>query len=159
MFLLDTDVSVYFLVGEFGVERNIVAKHTEGLFLCWPGYFELVSIAKQSLLRYSGVRLQDVNTFIDQLVRDVLPMTWFEWQQYEEIVTTLANNGKLRQDRFGLFHPATGQELRQPGRMDIAIAATALRHNLTIATRNARDFQSIQVFFPALKLDTTWCAT
>jgi tRNA(fMet)-specific endonuclease VapC len=52
-------------------------------------------------------------------------------------------------ERFAVVRGQLSRQLRQQiGDLDLLIAATALEHNLTLLTRNGRDFQHI----PGLKL-------
>ena len=52
-------------------------------------------------------------------------------------------------ERFGIVRGQLSRQLRQQiGDMDLLIAATALEHDLTLLTRNVRDFQHV----PDLKL-------
>jgi predicted nucleic acid-binding protein len=47
-------------------------------------------------------------------------------------------------ERFGMIRGALPRQIRQQiGDMDLLIAATALEHDLTLLTRNIRDFSQI----------------
>jgi predicted nucleic acid-binding protein len=53
-------------------------------------------------------------------------------------------------ERFAIVRGSLPRSVRhQIGDMDLLIAATALEHNLTLLTRNLRDFQHI----PGLKIN------
>jgi predicted nucleic acid-binding protein len=55
-------------------------------------------------------------------------------------------------ERFGQVRGALPRQIRQQiGDLDILIAATCLEHNLTLLTRNLKDFQKI----PSIKLYQT----
>lgn len=139
-YLLDTDVlsaSAPAARPSTGVV-NWLSEHTDRLAISTVSVAEIVSgVAK---LRREGAsrRASDLTAWVDRVLRlygsRILPLD--------------VESGKLTGD---YLDRARGAGLA-PGFADMAIAASAQRHGLTLATRNARHFQhlGIAVFDPFL---------
>lgn len=75
-------------------------------------------------------------------------LRWPVWQLFCKAKDILPLTAAIM-ERFGIVRGQLSRQLRrQIGDMDLLIAATALQHDLTLLTRNVRDFQHV----PDLKL-------
>lgn len=126
-YLLDTDWIVDVLNGREAATETLLKLAPSGLAVSLISYGELYEGAYFS--RDPQTALDVLRTFLQG--KEVLPLTPAIMEQFALIRGRLSK--KLRQ---------------QIGDMDLLIAATALRHDLTLLTRNLKDFQHI----PDLKL-------
>lgn len=127
LYLLDTDWIVDALHGQRAAGQTLVDLAPQGLAVSLISYGELVEGAFYAA--DSQAALAGLHTFLQG--KELLPLT-------TEIM-----------ERFGIVRGALPRAIRrQVGDMDLLIAATALEHDLTLLTRNLRDFQHI----PDLKL-------
>jgi predicted nucleic acid-binding protein len=126
-YLLDTDWVVDILNGQEKVIHTVLELAPAGLAISIITYgelFEGAAFAHDPALALAGLR-----AFLKR--KDILPLT------------------QPVMERFAHIRGSLPQQVRQQiGDLDILIAATCLEHNLTLLTRNLKDFQQI----PHLKL-------
>ena len=126
-YLLDTDWIVDVLHGQEAATQTLLELAPSGLALSMITYGELYEGAYYA--RDPETALAGLRDFLEG--KDILPLT----------LAIL--------ERFAIVRGALPRPIRrQLGDLDILIAATALEHDLTLLTRNLRDFQHI----PNLKL-------
>ncbi len=127
LYLVDTDWIVDTLHGQPPATQTLVDLAPQGLAVSLISYGELYEGAYYA--RDPQVALTGLRTFLQG--KDLLPLT------------------AAIMERFGITRGQLSRQVRQQiGDMDLLIAATALTHNLTLLTRNLRDFQLV----PGLKL-------
>ena len=127
LYLLDTDWIVDVLHGQESATQTLLELAPSGLAVSIIAYGELYEGAYYS--RQPETALAGLNAFLEE--KEVLPLTL------------------AIMERFAIVRGALPRSVRQQvGDMDILIAATSLEHDLTLLTRNIRDFQHI----PDLKL-------
>jgi predicted nucleic acid-binding protein len=126
-YLLDTDWIVDVLHGQEQATQTLLELAASGLALSMMTYGELYEGAYYA--REPEPALAGLRDFLAG--KDILPLTL------------------AIMERFAIVRGALPRPIRrQVGDLDILIAATALEHDLTLLTRNLRDFQHI----PHLKL-------
>ena len=126
-YLLDTDWIVDVLNGQGASIQSLVKLAPSGLAVSLISYGELYEGAYFSRDPQTAVEI--LRTFLQG--KELLPLT--------PAIT----------EQFALIRGLLSKRLRQQiGDMDILIAATALHHDLTLLTRNLKDFEHI----PDLKL-------
>jgi predicted nucleic acid-binding protein len=122
MILVDTDWVIDALNGKHSALVTLRELAPDGLALSVVSYGELYQGAAYGREPVSA--LQALHDFVDG--KDLLPVT-----------AAIAA-------RFGILRGHLPRHLRQQiGDMDLMIAATALTHDLTLLTRNRRDFENI----------------
>jgi predicted nucleic acid-binding protein len=121
-YLLDTDVAVSWLRGVERAQERVRAAAREGLGISYVSVAEL----------YEGVHLSSDRQRSEQQLDDLL----FGLDLVHLDLETAAVFGRER------------ARLRRSGNiiadLDILIAASALRHNVTLLTNNRRDFERIE---------------
>ena len=126
-YLLDTDWIVDCLNGQPQAIETLLDLVPDGLALSLITYGELYQGAHYA--RDPQIALRGLRAFLRG--KQLLPLT------------------KAVMEQFALVRGALPRQvLQQVGDMDLLIAATALHHDLTLLTRNLRDFRLI----PELKL-------
>jgi len=121
-YLIDTDWIVDVLKGQTLATQTLLELAPQGLSVSLISYGELYEGAYYA--RDPKGSLTSVQVFLEG--KDILPLT-------TEIT-----------ERFAVVRGGLPRRLRnQVGDMDLLIAATALTHNLTLLTRNIRDFENI----------------
>jgi tRNA(fMet)-specific endonuclease VapC len=126
-YLLDTDWIVDILTGQEKAIKTILELTSSGLALSIITYGELYEGA--AFARDPAPALAGLRAFLKG--KAILPLT-------QPIM-----------ERFAQIRGSLPRPIRQQiGDLDILIAATCLEHNLTLLTRNLKDFQKI----PDLKL-------
>lgn len=119
-YLVDTDWVIDVFNGQQAATDWLLSLAPRGLFLSVVTYGELYEGAHYS--RDPGTTLPQLQTFL--MGKVLLPVTL------------------PIMERFGVMRGSLPRNLRQQiGDMDVIIAATAIHHNLTVLTRNVRDFQ------------------
>lgn len=135
LYLLDTDWIVDVLNGQEPAIQTLMELVPDGLALSLISYGELYEGAYFS--RDPQTALEVLHTFLQG--KEILPLS-----------TAIM-------ELFALIRGRLPKRLRQQiGDMDILIAATALHHNLTLLTRNLKDFQHIpdlQIYQPGQHTD------
>ncbi len=122
LYLLDTDWIVDVLNGQELAIQTLIDLVPSGLALSLISYGELYEGAYYS--RNPQTALEVLHTFLQG--KEILPLT------------------PAIMEEFALIRGRLPKRLRQQiGDMDILIAATALQHDLTLLTRNIKDFQHI----------------
>lgn len=125
--LIDTDWIIDVLHDQDVAARTLEALAPRGIAVSLISYGELYQGSYYA--RNQDEALAGLRAFLDG--KDLLPPT-----------TSIM-------ERFGIVRGLLTRQLRQQiGDMDLIIAATALTHDLTLVTRNVRDFQHI----PDLKI-------
>lgn len=125
--LVDTDWIIEVLHGQPVAIQTLEQLAPAGLAVSLVSYGELYEGAYYA--RDSEASLDGLRVFLEG--KDVVPPTM------------------AVMERFAILRGQLSRQLRnQIGDMDLLIAATALTHDLTLVTRNLRDFQHI----PNLKL-------
>lgn len=127
LYLVDTDWIIDALHGQAAAVATLVDLAPQGLAVSVISYGELYEGAYYA--REPQVALSGLQTFLQG--KDLLPLTGAIMEHFG-----LVRGGLSRQQRH------------QIGDMDLLIAVTALAHDLTLLTRNLRDFQLV----PDLKL-------
>jgi tRNA(fMet)-specific endonuclease VapC len=126
-YLLDTDWIVDILTGQEKAIKTILELTASGLALSIITYGELYEGA--AFARDPAPALAGLRSFLKG--KTILPLT-------QPIM-----------ERFAQIRGSLSRPIRQQiGDLDILIAATCLEHDLTLLTRNRKDFQQI----PNLKL-------
>jgi predicted nucleic acid-binding protein len=126
-YLLDTDWIIDCLSGQTQATQTLLQLAPNGLALSVITYGELYQGAYYA--RDPRVALRGLRQFLRG--KPILPLT------------------RAVMERFAIVRGALPRQLQhQLGDMDLLIAATALQHDLTLLTRNLRDFQHI----PGLRL-------
>lgn len=126
-FLLDTNILLYAFKGQGGCRERINLAPAECLAISSITVFELeFGLAKSN----SPSRLR---AFLQKLLRRSELLTLDE--------PSAAQSGRLR-----AYLAALGQPI---GPYDLLIAGIALAHNLTLVTRNTREFERV----PGLKIE------
>ncbi len=126
-YLVDTDWIVDVLHGNEPAIQTLLELAPQGLAISLISYGELYEGAYYA--PNPQVALEGLGTFLQG--KELLPLT-----------TAIM-------ERFGILRGQLTRSLRrQIGDMDLLIAATAITHDLTIVTRNLRDYQPI----PGVKL-------
>lgn len=121
-YLLDSDWAIDVLNGQSGALDLLLRLEPSGIALSIISYGELYQGAYYG--RNPEDRLVDLATFL----------------QGKEII---APNVQVM-ERFGIIRGLLSPHFRrQIGDMDFLIAATAMVHDMTLVTRNIRDFQHI----------------
>jgi predicted nucleic acid-binding protein len=121
-YLIDTDWIVDVLHGQEQATQTLLELASSGLALSMMTYGELYEGAYYA--RDPESALAGLRDFLEG--KDILPLTL------------------AIMERFAIVRGALPRPIRrQLGDMDILIAATALEHDLTLLTRNRRDFQHI----------------
>ncbi len=127
VYLIDTDWIIDALHGQATALQTLIDLAPQGLAISHLTYGELYEGAQYS--RTSAADIAALQTFLDGI--ELLP-------------TTVAI-----MERFAVLRGSLTAHLRrQIGDIDLLIAATALTHDLTLITRNRKDFQHV----PGLKL-------
>ena len=122
VYLLDTDWIVNVLHGQEAAIQTLLELASSGFAVSIITYGELYEGAYYA--RQPEPALAGLNAFLEG--KEVLPLTL------------------AIMERFAIVRGALPRSIRrQIGDMDILIAATALEHDLTLLTRNLRDFQHI----------------
>jgi tRNA(fMet)-specific endonuclease VapC len=118
--LIDSDWAIDVFNGQQTAITTLISLAPHGLFLSVVTYGELYEGAYYS--RDPPTALRQLQTFLTG--KTLLPVT------------------PAIMERFGVMRGSLTRNLRQQiGDMDIVIAATAIHHNLTLLSRNVRDFQ------------------
>jgi len=131
-FLIDSDWVIDVLNGQQPAIDTLIALAPQGLFLSVATYGELYEGAYYS--RDPQATLGQLRTFLAG--KTIVPAT------------------PPIMERFGIIRGSlTRNQRQQIGDMDIVIAATAIHHDLTLLSRNVRDFQPL-VDTHHLKLST-----
>jgi predicted nucleic acid-binding protein len=118
--LIDSDWAIDVFNGQQTAITTLISLAPHGLFLSVVTYGELYEGAYYS--RDPPTALGQLQTFLTG--KTLLPVT------------------PAIMERFGVMRGPLTRNLRQQiGDMDIVIAATAIHHNLTLLSRNVRDFQ------------------
>jgi tRNA(fMet)-specific endonuclease VapC len=121
-YLVDTDWVVDVLHGQSGATQTLLELAPQGIGISIISYGELYEGAYYA--HNQRVALAGLTAFLSG--RQLLPLT------------------KAIMERFGIVRGQLTRSVRQQlGDMDLLIAATALHHNLTLLTRNFKDFQHI----------------
>lgn len=121
-FLVDTDWIIDSLHGRQNARDTLVALNPHGIAISVISYGELYHGAIHG--RDPEAALADLAAFIQGKV--LLPVT------------------KSIAERFGVLRGSLSRQTRdQVGDLDLLIASTAMVHDLTLPTRNQRDFQLI----------------
>lgn len=119
VYLIDTDWIIDVLHGNADAEQTLLDLTPEGLGISLITYGEQYEGAHYA--RNPQHALNGLRAFLRD--KDLLPLT-------SEIM-----------ERFAITRGQLSQPVRQQiGDMDLLIAATALHHDLTLVTRNTRDF-------------------
>jgi predicted nucleic acid-binding protein len=126
-YLLDTDWVVDVLNGQDTAIQTVLELAPSGLAISIITYGELYEGA--AFAHDPQPALAGLRAFLKG--KDILPLTQAVMERFAQI-------------RGSLPRPVR----QQSGDLDILIAATCLEHNLTLLTRNLKDFQQI----PDLKL-------
>ena len=131
-YLVDSDWAIDVLNGRSEAIEMLDVLEPSGIALSIISYGELYQGAYYG--RNPEAALTDLETFLDG--KEIIAPTFSIMQ------------------RFGIVRGQLPRELRrQIGPMDFLIASTALVHDLTIVTRNLRDFEHIpglQIYEPDL---------
>ena len=127
LYLLDTDWIVDVLHGQESATQTLLELAPSGLALSIITYGELYEGAYYS--RDPEPALAGLHTFLEG--KEILSLTLAVMERFALVRGKLPRNLK-----------------EQIGDMDLLIGATALEHDLTLLTRNLKDFQHI----PDLKL-------
>ena len=126
-YLVDTDWIVDVLNDQPNAIQTLLNLAPDGLAVSLISYGELYEGAYYA--RNPHLAIAKLSTFL--IGKQLLPLT------------------PSIMERFGIVRGQLSRQLRQQiGDMDLLIAATALHHDLTLMTRNLRDFRHI----PNLKL-------
>ena len=120
-YLLDTNICIYFLKGQFDLHKNIEAAGSENCFI------SEITIAE---LKYGVEHSNQVIKNRETLAKfqnkfTILPI-FAALDVYAKEKARLKKKGKLLDD------------------FDLLIGATAISNNLTLATRNVRDFERLE---------------
>ncbi|MBI4507282.1 MAG: type II toxin-antitoxin system VapC family toxin [Chloroflexi bacterium] len=127
LYLVDTDWIVDCLHGQEDATQTLLELAPQGLAVSIISYGELFEGAYYA--RDPQAALEGLQSFL--LGKDLVGVT------------------RSIAERFGIVRGELPRSLRrQIGDMDMLIAATALAHDLTLLTRNLRDFSHV----PGLKL-------
>jgi tRNA(fMet)-specific endonuclease VapC len=121
-YLVDTDWAIDVLHSDQQATETLLRLAPEGLAVSYVTYAELYEGSF-----YAQAQERDLQGLRDFLAgKDLLPLT-------TEVM-----------ERFAILRGALSRPHRQQiGDMDLFIASTALTHNLTLLTRNVRDFQLV----------------
>jgi|SRR5579884_84158 len=129
-YLVDTDWIIDALHHRSPSSQTLINLAPQGLAVSLISYGELCEGAHYA--RDPGAAIAGLHTFLEG--KDLLPLT------------------RAIMERFGILRGGLARQIRnQVGDLDLLIAATALTHNLTLLTRNIRDFRHI----PDLRLFLT----
>lgn len=121
-YLIDTDWIVDVLHGQPTAVETLVDLAPQGLAVSLISYGELYEGAYYARLPQPA--LAGLRVFLQG--KELLPLT------------------PAIMERFGIVRGQLPRQVRQQvGDMDLLIAATALTHELTLLTRNLRDFQHV----------------
>jgi tRNA(fMet)-specific endonuclease VapC len=127
LYLIDTDWVVDCLNDQEPAVRTLAALSGDGLAVSLISYGEQYQGAHYG--RDPQAQIEGLREFLQD--KDLLALT------------------ERTMEHFAVVRGQLSRQLRQQiGDLDLLIAATALEHNLTLLTRNVRDFQNI----PGLKL-------
>ena len=127
LYLIDTDWVVDCLNDQEPAVRTLAALSGDGLAVSLISYGELYQGAHYG--RDPQAQIEGLREFLQD--KDLLALT------------------ERTMEHFAVVRGQLTRQLRQQiGDLDLLIAATALEHNLTLVSRNVRDFQHI----PGLKL-------
>lgn len=119
-YLVDTDWAIDVFNGQQAATDWLISLSPHGLFLSVVTYGELYEGVHYS--RDPRTALAQLQTFLTGKV--VLPVTSPIMERFRVMRGSLPRNVR-----------------KQVGDMDAIIAATAIHHNLTVLTRNVRDFK------------------
>lgn len=120
-YLLDTNICVYFIKGQFDLENKILKAGLGSCYLSEITIAELLFGVENSLPERRFKNLQRVQTFKASFLGRILPIS--------ECIEEYAKQ-KAQLMRIG----------RRTEELDIFIGATAISHGLTLVTRNTKDF-------------------
>lgn len=126
-YLLDTNICVHFLKAEYDLEIKINAVSLHNCFISELTIAEMLYGLAKCEPTYAAQQRQYITQLQRLFAARVLPIaTAFERYGFEK--------AKLMQQ------VKQGQLPKYPGEFDVLIGCTALVHNLTLVTRNTRDF-------------------
>lgn len=120
-YLLDTNICVYFIKGQFDLENKILKAGLRSCYLSEITIAELLFGVENSLPERRFKNLQRVQTFKASFLGRILPIS----ESLEEYAKQ-----KAQLMRIG----------RRTEELDIFIGATAISRGLTLVTRNTKDF-------------------
>lgn len=140
-YLLDTNIRVHFLKAEHDLEAKILAVGLHNCFISELTIAEMLYGLAKCEPTYTAQQRQYITQLQQLFNARALPIaTVFERYGPEKV--------QLMQQ------VKQGQLTKYPGEFDVLIGCTALVHNLTLVTRNTRDF----IAMPGILLED-WTAT
>jgi predicted nucleic acid-binding protein len=113
-----------------------------------PRVLEWMEEADESLLYLSVLTLGEVRkglAGLPQSKRRTRLESWLELELQARFSGRILPINAIVADRWGVLAAAAKRNGRSLSAIDGLLAATALQHNLTIVSRNVRDFASTQV--------------
>src|SRR5579864_1204731 len=113
-----------------------------------PRVLEWMEMADESLLYLSVLTIGEIRkrmAGMPQSKRRTRLETWLEIELQARFSGRILPIDGAVADRWGLLAAEAKRKGKALSTIDGLLAATALRHNLTVVSRNARDFTSAQV--------------
>jgi len=121
MFLLDSDISIFFMKGQAGVKAHFAKYGPATIFLSSVSYHELL---------YGALRSSAVERHLSAVAAFVAPLTVLPFTS-----SSADYSSRVRQDLA-----ARGKTI---GPLDTLIAGHALEHQLTLVTANPVEFSRV----------------
>ena len=120
-YLLDTNIWIHFIKGQFGLNEKV---EEVGLHNC---YVSIITIGELHFGAANSQRVEENTERINNLFKDVqvVPL---------DKVMAVYGTQKAHLKKIG----------RLVGNFDILIGSTAIAHNMTLVTRNVKDFENLQ---------------
>jgi len=120
-YLLDTDISSYYLRGRYNLNAIFEQKGVDNLRL------SIVTVAEMKVLAHknpqSAINIHSINTFSQSL--GILHVDQNTWEIYSMMKAEIQRHGRIRGD------------------LDILNASIAKQHNLIMVTNNVSHYQDV----------------